>query len=310
MSDPNRTQLGAPPTLDPNRTVMGAAPTLNATQTIVPVQCPICKSHNPPGVMFCVECGLIFDRALPDDAFGAPVVRLPVLVDSTGREQPIRPGENVVGREADILVADPKVSRRHAALHSTEGAIEVEDLGSTNGTLLNGDRLEPNVRRALDQGDKVSFGGVEFTLSMPGAAGKTAMLPDAPIPDEFADSPPSSVDEGVQDRVEASPALPPAAHLSVDGVGQPLKAGINTLGRKPDNDVVLDDPYVSGRHVTIEVLEGEVFLTDVGSTNGTFLDGERLAAGERTMVDPESEIKIGGLDLRVHVADTGSAVSE
>src|SRR5215207_5215330 len=97
-SDPNRTQLGAPPMLDPNKTMMGTAPTLNATITIKPTQCPICKTFNPAGVMFCIDCGLIFDRALPGDAFGAPAVQLPVLVDGSGREHPIRPGSSMVGR--------------------------------------------------------------------------------------------------------------------------------------------------------------------------------------------------------------------
>ena len=92
------------PSVDPNRTVMGTAPSLNATQTIKPVQCPICKTFNPAGMMFCIECGLIFDRALPDDAFGAPVVRLPVLVEaSSGREHPVRRGVNIVGREGDVF---------------------------------------------------------------------------------------------------------------------------------------------------------------------------------------------------------------
>src|SRR5947209_11226435 len=107
-ADPNRTQLSAAPTLDPNKTMMGNAPTLNATITIKPTQCPVCKTFNPAGVMFCVECGLIFDRALPADAFGAPAIQLPVLVETTGREHAIRPGENAIGREGDILLPDPR----------------------------------------------------------------------------------------------------------------------------------------------------------------------------------------------------------
>src|SRR5687767_3849861 len=109
-TDPNRTQMGTAPTLDPNRTMMGTAPSLNATQTIKPVQCPVCKSFNPAGVMFCVDCGLIFDRSLPDDAFGAPTVQLPMLVEETGREHPLRPGTTVIGREGDISLPDAKVS--------------------------------------------------------------------------------------------------------------------------------------------------------------------------------------------------------
>src|SRR5690349_22014305 len=124
--DPNRTQLGAPPTMDPNKTMMGTAPTLNATITIKPVQCPVCKTFNPAGVMFCVDCGLIFDRALPDDAFGAPAVQLPMLVEQSGRENPLRPGVSVIGREGDIAVADGRVSRRHAQVTNEGGVLTVE----------------------------------------------------------------------------------------------------------------------------------------------------------------------------------------
>ena len=70
MNDPNKTQMGTAPVLDPNRTqmgsvvdpnrtIMGGGPSLNATQTIKPVQCPVCKTFNPVGVAWCVDCGLI-----------------------------------------------------------------------------------------------------------------------------------------------------------------------------------------------------------------------------------------------------------
>src|ERR1700678_3586694 len=105
-SDPHRTVAGTAPGFDPNKTMLGTAPSLNATTTIKPVQCPVCKTFNPAGVMFCIDCGLIFDRALPGDAFGAPAIQLPMLMESSGREHPIRPGTTVVGREGDILLAD------------------------------------------------------------------------------------------------------------------------------------------------------------------------------------------------------------
>src|SRR5688500_5966591 len=137
-SDPNRTQLGAPPALDPNRTMMGTAPTLNATVTIKPVPCTVCKTFNPAGAMFCVDCGLIFDRALPADAFGAPAVQLPMLVEQSGREHPVRPGANSIGREGDVMLIDGRISRRHAQISNDVGQLSVEDLGSTNGTKVDG----------------------------------------------------------------------------------------------------------------------------------------------------------------------------
>lgn len=58
----------------------------------------------------------------------------------------------------------------------------------------------------------------------------------------------------------------------------PLKVGINTIGRLPDNDVVINGPYVSRRHCAILVHTGEgCELHDIASKNGTYLNGQRLA---------------------------------
>ena len=282
MDDFGKTQSLAS---DPNRTMMGSAPTLDATQTINPIQCPVCKTFNPAGVMFCIDCGLIFDRALPDDAFGAPAVQLPVLVDPSGREHPIRPGSNTVGREGDIAIADARVSRRHATIHSTDGVLEVEDVGSTNGTQVNGERLDTETRRPLASGDVVSLGGVELTLGVPGVAGATAVLG-------------SNKTAGllVPPRVEA-----PAGHLVGDGVEYPLKPGQNTFGRKSDNDVPIVDAYVSGRHGIIELADDGIFLTDIGSTNGTLLNDARLTPNMRTGITPDDTIRLGSLAFHVRV---------
>jgi len=166
--DLNKTQLGAPPTADPNRTIMGTAPSLNVTTTIKPVQCPVCKSHNPPGLMYCNDCGLIFEKALDGDAFGAPAVQLPCLVETSGREHQLRPGTNVFGRQGDISVEDTRVSRKHAQVNLEGDTVTVEDLGSTNGTKVGGAMLPAGEKRAVNPGETVSFGGFEMTLSMPG----------------------------------------------------------------------------------------------------------------------------------------------
>ena len=291
-ADPNRTQMGAPPrtgAMDPNKTVMGTSPTkFEATVTIKPTQCPVCKTFNPSGVMFCVDCGLIFDRALPDDAFGAPVVKLPMIVDANGKEQPVRPGDNVIGREADISIADGRVSRRHALLASANGQITIEDLGSTNGTKVDGAALTAGEKRVLKGGETVSLGGMEVRLAMPGEASANATA-------VFASN-----------RTAAIAAAPkretaPATLIGPDGE-KPLRAGVSTLGRKADNDVVVPDSYVSGRHGQLEVTEQGVFLTDLGSSNGTFLNGAKLAPNTRTSITPEDVIRLGSIEYRVRLA--------
>lgn len=285
--DPNRTMLGGAPTLDPNKTVMGSAPTLNATITIKPTQCPICKTFNPAGVMFCVDCGLIFDRALPGDAFGAPAIQLPMLIESSGREHPLRPGETIVGREGDIQLSDGRASRRHAKIVSENGAISVEDLGSTNGTKVGGDKLSPGEKRALKGGDTVSFGGIELRFALPGDQGGNTTQVISSNKTAAISAPPQK---------ETAPAL-----LVGEGKEFPLKVGANSFGRKAENDVQIADPYVSGKHGIIEITDQGVFITDVGSTNGTMLNDAKLVANMRTTMTPEDVIRLGSMEFLVQI---------
>ena len=71
-----------------------------------------------------------------------------------------------VGRAPNnaIALAEAGVSSRHAQLSWRNGALQLTDLGSTNGTFVNGERLAPHAPRALKVGDRVRFGKLDFTL--------------------------------------------------------------------------------------------------------------------------------------------------
>lgn len=56
----------------------------------------------------------------------------------------------------------------------------------------------------------------------------------------------------------------------------PLDKPRFTIGRKPDNDLVIDDPAVSGHHALIFSEEGAFFIEDLGSTNGTFVNDTKI----------------------------------
>ena len=71
--------------------------------------------------------------------------------------------ELVVGREeSDLEIEDTTVSRRHAAFRPTDQGVEIEDLGSTNGTFVNGARISEAV--TLQPGDFVSIGNSTFEV--------------------------------------------------------------------------------------------------------------------------------------------------
>ena len=81
-----------------------------------------------------------------------------------------------IGREAgcDVVLDYPKVSRRHCAVRRFQGGLaglEIEDLGSSNGTWVNGVRLPAGGRRILFDGDVVELGGVPLAVAVPGAGG-------------------------------------------------------------------------------------------------------------------------------------------
>ena len=96
-----------------------------------------------------------------------------------GGDVPLAEGENVLGRveEAAAWIESASVSRRHARILVSEGKARLEDLGSKNGTLLNGRRITSPV--ALADGDEIRLGLVFMTLRIVGGATstKTAKCP-------------------------------------------------------------------------------------------------------------------------------------
>src|SRR5262249_52979441 len=75
-----------------------------------------------------------------------------------------------------------------------------------------------------------------------------------------------------------------------------LAVGTNTVGRYPDNDVVIASSYVSRRHCVILVLpDGGCILQDLGSTHGVYVDGERIQ--HPLWLKDGDEIRVGGRRL-------------
>jgi len=88
------------------------------------------------------------------------------------------------------------------------------------------------------------------------------------------------------------PADQPPDHpsLVVDGRVYPITAPVTVIGRGTEADVIVDDIGVSRRHAEVRVEGNHLVVADLGSTNGTFVDGERITTAE--VVDG-SQIKIG-----------------
>ena len=91
-----------------------------------------------------------------------------------GRRLPLRPGENILGREPDdgIDLESPTVSRQHARIVVAAASATLEDLGSKNGTFLKGQRVTTAV--PLNNGDEIRAGSVVLRFRMASPKGLTA----------------------------------------------------------------------------------------------------------------------------------------
>jgi hypothetical protein len=99
----------------------------------------------------------------------------------------------------------------------------------------------------------------------------------------------------------AKPRAPQGAIVAQEGSVRrevPLTAEPITVGRDPKNDIVLDDRRVSRRHAEVRLRLGRYTLYDLQSTNGTFVNGRRIA---EMVLSDEDRVTIGGAELIVRL---------
>lgn len=128
---------------------------------------------------------------------------------------------------------------------------------------------------------------------------------DVRIATGFTDGHPMAVERGRQAEQTLvhplPPAVPPGAVLRVAPPGAPardvaLDGRPLTIGRAADADVVIADPLVSRRHARLVSRGGRLLLSDLGSTNGTRVNGEAI---REAVVGPGDHVEIGATWLEV-----------
>ena len=101
---------------------------------------------------------------------------------SAGTRHPVTVGITIGREDCEIVLADPEVSRRHATIRSLDDALAIEDLGSTNGTFVNGERLTGV--SGLKDGDVITMANSALRVEVQVDAGATRLRPvqTAPAP--------------------------------------------------------------------------------------------------------------------------------
>ena len=194
-------------------------------------------------------------------------------------------GELVIGRSLGghgDLGDDPELSRRHARIaRDPDGRLVIEDLGSANGTFVNGQRIAG--RQPLEPGDTVKVG--QTTLILTGT-------PEEPAPTRL----------GAAGAVTRVPAAPQELHV-IAGIARGLRvvlAGEFVIGRAAEGDGQLGgDPEISRRHARIASgPDGRLTIEDLGSANGTFVNAQRIGGGPEELARGDT-ITVGQTTLEL-----------
>ena len=211
--------------------------------------------------------------------------------------------------EGAIDAAAPVVSRRHAEIRRQDGRYILVDLGSFNGTLLNGRRIvAPELLHHNDRAE-LGQGGPTIRFLDPAHPAPVPVRQPAPYVDSQAVrmTPvvgPSSKKIGMGTMLLGSESplqishsgLADRPHVFIERAFS--HTGQLTIGRGEECDIRLDGLLISNRHASVLTTTAGLTIEDLGSSNGTYVNGQRITG--RKLIQPEDLVQIGPFLLRVH----------
>jgi pSer/pThr/pTyr-binding forkhead associated (FHA) protein len=196
------------------------------------------------------------------------------LVLTRGEAQPatldlsqptVRIGRSTKGNH--IVVRDPRASSHHVEIRMQGEEHVIQDLNSTNGTLVNGKRLTDLFY--LSEGDCIALGNTEWIYQRGGSPAATApRTASASARRQKAPTPASTTSQPGRLVLVRGEAQPATLNLSQSTV----RIGRSTKG----NHIVVRDPRASSHHAEIQMQGEKHVIQDLNSTNGTLVNSNRL----------------------------------
>ena len=259
-------------------------------------RCPSCGSDVPPSFRFCGTCGFRMDEGsapaplpMPPQPMGGQMGMQPqmqrarlsmTLIRPDGTEggtHDLRPGENKLGRSfGPVFENDGYLSPTHAQLDIRPPNAVVRDLNSLNGVFV---KMTGEEELASGQIIRIGQELLRFELVA------------APEPTEDGTELMGSPNPGYWGKLTV------IIGRDITGAASPLLGESVTLGRERGEINFPDDGYVSGLHARVTLRDGRVYLSDMGSSNGTFVK----VNGERN-VGHDSYVLLGQQLFRLNLA--------
>lgn len=199
-----------------------------------------------------------------------------VGLDQTTEHVAVGKTELIIGREAraGLRLQGAKISRRHARIFWHHDSLWIEDLQSSNGVFVNGERLAAPM--VLADGATITIG--DYTLHL---------QPDPPTP---------------------APIMTLLGQsASIQGQRYDLVLGRYEVGRNPQYLLFFDEPSISRHHATVFVKDEEVQVEDADSRNGTFVNEQRIT--KHALIHGD-KLRFGTLELLVQATEAQASDTE
>ena len=226
-----------------------------------------------------------------------------VLVCMSGKTQnelvKLRRDNTIFGREkADIIVSDAEVSATHCQIQCIDDAYHLFDMNSSNGTYVNGQRI---VKAKLKEGDTIEMGKTIFRFALEDEKNVRHIPTLFGSSNKKQDRSTSLVDTLIEKELKQAHKVN-LEILVVYGNGTRetilLHQKVAFIGRASSFGHFDQDSEISRKHMMIKLNDtGEVFIEDQGSTNGCFLNGQKITGLHR--VQPSDEVRVGRCVLKI-----------
>lgn len=245
-----------------------------------------------------------------------------LVLETNGRTWTLDPSRRyTLGRDpqGDIVFEDARVSWRHATVGFDGRGWVLEDHGSTNGTFVRGQRVQQveigpgsavHLGNATD-GPRLSLSAAAAAVAAQGANAGWAQQP--PVAQQQA-----APADWQQAHAQAQPPAPSIPHQQQGGpgvgAGAPPVHGdrspttfhqfslgrVMRIGRALENDLVVSDLQVSRHHAEFHATpDGRMEIRDLGSHNGTYVNGQPIPKGGSATLGPSDIVGVGHSTFRI-----------
>ena len=200
-----------------------------------------------------------------------------------GRKIDLFAGPMIIGRDpaCDIVIESPAVSRRHARIEVNGDRVFIEDLGSSNGTFIDGERISGQAE--LKPGDLFSISPT-IKIELQSLARQSTLFNPKMVPPEVEENT-AGQKTVLGSSVVPAPVQSPQIEVTIAGQKPqvyPLNKAEITLGRLAGSDILISSPIISRRQAVLHQVPGGYQVEpNLDATNPLYLEGRPLSSNHR-----------------------------